>query len=176
MKKAGVLLAFCFLCLKAYSQLITVAEVRALYPRCNKEKEVCEQLFAKLSEAHIENNSLLNAYYGAVAANLANHAKEPGQKIKLFNLGRRLLENAVLSDSLSIEIRFLRFTIQANCPESLHYNKSMPADKLFIMNFLETGSHSSLRKNITSYILASKNFSKEERERIRMIGTGQTVD
>lgn len=151
-----------------FSQSVTLDEVRTLYAQCSRDKQVCERLFTRLSESHAPENFLLNGYYGAVAANLANHAKEPAQKIRLFNQGRRLLEDAIRSDSLSMELRFLRFTIQSNCPPSLHYSKNMAGDKLFILNHLEQAANNNLQKNMASFLDSSVHFTKEEKEKVRM--------
>ena len=151
------------------AQSITLEEARKNYYECTRDKQTCELLFSRLSESHSENNTVLNGYYGAVAANLANHTREPAQKIRLFNLGRRLLENAILSDSLNLELRFLRFSIQENCPPTLHYSSQITADKTFIIKNMGSASSRSLKKNMAGYLSTSRHLTGEEKEKVKQV-------
>ncbi len=167
MKSIWLSLSLLLELLGGFAQTITLEEARRNYYQCTTDKQTCEQLFTRLSESHSENNTVLNGYYGAVAANLANHTREPAQKIRLFNLGRRLLENAILADSLNLELRFLRYTIQENCPPSLHYNSRLAADKTFIIKNMSSSVSRSLKKNIADYLSASRHLSREEKEKVK---------
>lgn len=151
------------------SQRVTLDEARSLYPKSTYDKVICEKLFAMLSVRESNNNNILSGYQGAVAANWANHQKEPAQKIKFFNMGRKLLEKAIISEPDNLELRFLRFTIQTNCPKAVQYDKNIVDDKEYIIKHLEDINNSELKKRIANYLLSSKKFNDSEKEKIKLI-------
>ena len=163
MKVYTIFLLFLFPFFNAHGQSITLDETRSLYVKSTRDKEVCEELYKRLSTLKTDDNYILSGYYGAVAANLANQVKEPAQKIKLFNQGRRLIEKAIQMDSLNLELHFLRFTIQSNCPRSLNYNRELEPDKTFIIKHLGQSRDVRLQKKIATFMASSKSISEEEK-------------
>lgn len=148
------------------SQSISLAETRTLYQKSATDKPSCELLYQRLTKTTCDDNPVLSGYFGAVNANMANHIKEPAQKLKYFNTGRRIIEKAVQTDSLNAEIRFIRFTIQSNCPKSLKYNSSIPEDKAYLISYLHKNKNTEFKKRMTSYLISSDWLSQEEKNRL----------
>lgn len=169
MKRLSLFIFFIFCFRVVFSQDISLDETRKLYARSAQDKETCERLYARLSTAQTNENIVLSGYYGAVAANMANYKEKPAEKIKIFNFGRRLLEKAIIADSTNLELRFLRFTIQSNCPKALQYDKHIQTDKIFIISHLDSGKNGGLQKKIAAYLATSKSFTDEEKEKIRLV-------
>jgi len=165
MKKIIHFIFLLFPAVLVMAQGITMDEVRKMYAASAKDKEVCGKLYNRLSAKEHKDN-LMTGYYGAISANMANHAKEPKQKVKYFNQGKRLLEQAIQTDSLNSELRFLRFTIQTNCPKALHYDKSIEADKKFLISHLETQAQPGLQKKIALYLSGSPVLTEEEKTKV----------
>lgn len=78
----------------------------------------------------------LDAYIGTLMMKKSNFEKKTADKIELFKNGKILLENAIVKYPNNNEFKFLRLTIQENCPEILKYNDQIKADsKIVIDNF-----------------------------------------
>jgi len=109
--------------------------------------------------------SLTNAYIAAAEMALAQYKFSPAAKLSNFNNGRKLLEAAVRSDSVNLEVRYIRFTIQCNAPKFLGYTKNIIADKNFLVQNLKTvkTSDTELFSNVYAYLLASGKLSAEDK-------------
>jgi hypothetical protein len=156
-------------CTISQGQAISINEVRKQYEKATEDKKICENLYSRLSVTDTESDVILMAYYGAVSAIMGNHTKEPAKKLKYFNAGRRLLEKSVHLDSTNIETRFLRLTIQANCPATLNYNKNISSDKTFILDHIEENKNAEMKKRIAGFLLNATFTSPEEKERLRKL-------
>jgi hypothetical protein len=98
---------------------------------------------------------------------MANHSKEKKEKIKLFNTGKKMLEESIASDSSNIELRFIRFTIQSNCPKVLRYNKEIPSDKNFILKNYSSLMNVAIKKMIVSFFNQSNSVTDAERQKLK---------
>jgi hypothetical protein len=76
------------------------------------------------------------AYRGVATAMSAELAESVSDKLRLFNTGKDLLEQAVLADWYNAEIRFLRFSMQAEVPFFLGYNDKKEEDAKVILDAL----------------------------------------
>src|SRR5688572_1158526 len=95
------------------------------------------------------------AYEGALLMKKSGLLKAPGQKLKVFKLGREKLEGAIRKDSGNIEYRFLRLMIQENVPKVVGYKKDIGADSTMVVNAYKTLSPV-LRQAIKDYSKNSK--------------------
>ena len=91
---------------------------------------------------------LLRAYKGTLIAKKASFESKPAQKIKVFKSGVLLLETEINKSPKNVEYRFLRLTIQENCPKILKYNQNTKEDIKII-----TAKFSSLNKTLQTVIL-----------------------
>lgn len=104
--------------------------IRASYAKAPSDRTVCKAMIEELGRSNA--NTLHIAYLGAFRAIWAKHAINPITKLVTFNKGREHIEKAVLNDPENVEIRFVRFSIQKNCPSFLGYNTDIQKDRQFI--------------------------------------------
>ncbi|MEO4006229.1 hypothetical protein [Flavobacterium sp. CAU 1735] len=104
--------------------------IRANYIKAVSDKKLCKAMLVQL---HTKNgNSVYLAYRGAFKTIWASHAINPIVKLNAFNKGKKDIENAVKENPDNIEIRFIRLSIQQNCPSFLGYNNEVEQDLQFI--------------------------------------------
>ena len=56
----------------------------------------------------------------------------PFKKMKNFRIGKDMLESAIKNDPESVELRFLRYSIQKNIPIFLSYSNNLEKDLKFV--------------------------------------------
>ncbi|MCW3101671.1 MAG: hypothetical protein JWO09_111 [Bacteroidetes bacterium] len=161
------LLFFLFILASAslQAQNISTEQLRKAYYKLNTDSATCAELYAKVSKTNSPDN-LITGYKGAITASMASHVKSKQEKIKLFTNGKKLLEQAIAADSANVELRFLRFTIQTNCPKALGYYRQADTDKRYILSHLDSLKNTSLKNKISEYMLASATLSAEEKKKL----------
>lgn len=163
-----ILFFFLVLTASANAQNVSVESLRKAYYKLDTDSAACAALNKKLSKVITSDNTVIG-YKGAVSACMANHAKVRQQKIMLFNEGKKLLEQAITSDSSNAELRFLRFTIQSSCPKALGYNKQIHSDKSFILKNGATLKDAALKRSISEYMAASAYLTEAEKAKAKQI-------
>ncbi|HEY0030317.1 MAG TPA: hypothetical protein VGC65_06125 [Bacteroidia bacterium] len=166
MKRIILLILFAFGSHAQFAQSISVDALRREYYKVNADSAACAKLYNKISKAANSDNTSL-AYKGAITAAMANHAKEKQEKLKLFNSGKKLLEQSIVSDSSNIELRFLRFTIQTNCPKALGYNKQIGADKKFILANFSAVTNTAIRNMMLAFVAQSTYLTDAEKQKLK---------
>jgi hypothetical protein len=135
---------------------ISVSRLRATYSQVVQDSVACSTLYNKI-KIYNESDNLLLGYKGAVTAALSNHIKQKEEKLKVFKEGKRQLEQAIAKDTNNIELRFLRLTIQSNCPKILGYNKQVISDKNYIQrNIAALDNTPELKKNVKEFLETRK--------------------
>lgn len=104
--------------------------VRSNYIRAANDKKLCSKMIQELAKT--ENNTTLLAYLGGFKAIWAKHTINPIHKLSTFKEGTKLIEKAVKDDQQNIEVRFVRLSVQKNCPFFLNYKKNINDDIRFI--------------------------------------------
>ncbi|MGZ4033878.1 MAG: hypothetical protein ACXVP4_03360, partial [Bacteroidia bacterium] len=158
-------LLFSIICFSAYSQNITVDELRKEYNKVSYDSATCARLYKKIIKSN-NTDIISTAYKGAISAAMANHLKDKKEKLNLFNSGKKLLEQSITADSSNIETRFLRFTIQSNCPKILGYNKQINSDKNFILKNYSS-ANSVIKKMISSFATKTDYFTEAEKQKLK---------
>lgn len=123
-----------------------------------------EKLEGMVQQLEREKSSPINrAYKGALIAKKASFEKTAAAKIKLFKSGVALLENEITKSSKEVEFRFLRLTVQENCPKILKYNQNINED---IDVIIKGYSHlnKELKKVILDYAKNSKTLNSSKLE------------
>ncbi len=166
MKNVFLLFAFILSGLRLSAQTMTLEEARKIYAGSMQDKATCEAAYQKFQSVTNTGNSLLTGYKGAVSVAMSKHLKVVKDKITHFNEGKHLIEAAILEDHKNVELKFIRFTIQTNCPPALKYNKDIAGDKKFILENLVNVKNSGVRSRIKEYMLQSKDVSTEEKQSI----------
>ncbi len=112
----------------------------------------------------LEKDDLSQAYLGVVTMLKSKKAFFPSNKLKYFNRGSRLLDEAISSDSENIEFRYLRFIFQMEVPGFLDYNSNIFEDfDLFSCNLLESTYDLNYKKIMVSTLLEIKSIKPEHR-------------
>lgn len=126
------------------------------------ESEDLKTIESKIIELEkINSTTLISAYRGALIAKKASFLKVMKEKLDTFKEGTALLEAAITAYPNETEYRFLRFSIQENCPKILKYNSSLEDDKnMIIKNYSKLTSK--LRQIIKDYASKSKLLSPSE--------------
>ena len=75
----------------------------------------------------------------------------PIDKLIYFNKGKKLLEDAINQDPYSIELKFLRYSIQKNLPKFLLYYDNIEKD----LNFVNGSIKSTKDKEVQKFISTS---------------------
>jgi hypothetical protein len=88
----------------------------------------------------------------------------PSNKLKYFNKGSQLLDQAISSDSKNIEFRYLRFIFQMEVPSFLDYKSELTEDfNLFSCNLLGSNYDLNYKKRMVSTLLEIKGIKAEHR-------------
>lgn len=119
------------------------------YTEFNLEK--CVVFYEKLALFE-RANPTITAYEAAAKALIAKHSWNPFTKIGSLKEALQLLDDAIQSDQLNAEIRFIRLYIENSTPNYLGMNKNMSNDKEVILNNIKDISRLGLDPTIISYI------------------------
>ncbi len=138
-------------------------EIRSLYQKAAKEKVFCEQLIAITGSFDEQNNRLMAGYKACGMMIMSRYIFNPFSKLSNFLKGKELLEKCISKDPSNIELRFLRFTIQAEAPAFLGYNGQLATDKIFLLNAYKTSTDMELKQFITAFMLTSPLLTTKEK-------------
>lgn len=112
------------------------------------------------------------AYYGAALTTLANCKVMPYGKLKVFNSGKNMIEEAIEEDKSSGEIRFLRFSVQSHIPQLLYYD-DRDVDKPIILESLilqvESGNASVFTWEMIDFMVTYGNLSDRELKKLNLL-------
>jgi hypothetical protein len=113
------------------SILSNISEVRNIYKEAIENSEKADQLVAKTQSQ--KSNALMHAYYGTGVALQAKHSWSPSTKLSKAKAAAIALNAAVNASPTDLEIRFLRFSFEANIPSFLDMSEHLDADKKWIL-------------------------------------------
>ena len=136
---------------------LEINEIRKLYSLAYLSHERCDILGKALNQKNIEDSYLINGYKGCYYLIKCKFTKNPITRIEYFKRGKKLLDCAIREKNNSVELRFLRYSIQTNLPKYLMYNKEIKKDITFVKLNLEKISDKFEREYIESSI---KNLDK----------------
>lgn len=142
-----------------------LAMERKLYPMAHTDRQASAELL-QLTAATDTSGPTQKAYRGAALMEAAQFADRIGSKLKLFKEGRELLAEAIEADPKSVEIHFLRMTVQENAPHILNYHDELKEDKAFILAHFPPLKDKGLRKMIQDHARSSAIYSEEEKARL----------
>ncbi len=77
------------------------------------------------------------AYKGVAVAMYASLAASVAEKFSVFSEGKKYIEEAVTADWYNPEIRFLRFSVQAEVPFVVGYSSDLKEDAYVVIDALE---------------------------------------
>ncbi|GAB4407100.1 MAG: hypothetical protein OHK0053_33650 [Microscillaceae bacterium] len=129
--------------------------IRKLYSEAGGNSLKAAQLHQELALAP-ENDPVWTAYRAASEALQAKNAWNPFEKLMRIQEAQRIFAKAVEAAPENVEIRFLRFSIQANTPALLGLSQEIRADKQKILaNLAEAELPEKMRPAIADYLIQS---------------------
>lgn len=105
-------------------------QIRINYEQAPANKDICHAMIEKLTTK--TQSAVHLAYLGAFKAIWAKHTFNPINKLGTFKKGKAFIEQAVKVDPENVEIRFVRLSVQKNCPSFLGYSSQIERDQQFI--------------------------------------------
>jgi hypothetical protein len=159
------LIAFLFISTVSAVNATETKKLRALFGEALHDKEKTVVMMEYLSNKC--NTPLATGYMAAAIMLMAKHNSNPLQRLKYFNRGKELLEDAIKQDSTSAELRYVRFSFQTTVPAFLGYKSKIEEDKIFLMQAVKTTGDMELKSSITSVLQNSTHLSSAEIKTLR---------
>ena len=130
-----------------------ISQIRNMYTSSIENEKKCEDFGKYMLNLNYDENNLYQAYLGCYYFIKCKYTSSNILKFKYFNKGKALLESSINNNSSSIELRFLRYSIQVNLPRILFYYQDIEKDFNFVQHNLMSLKDEKLKK----YILKSLN-------------------
>jgi hypothetical protein len=127
-------------------------EIRQNIGEVFKTESVCLNFKEAFDRTDISNNNLLLGYKGAIELGMARHHPNLIKKMGYFGDGKECLEKSITISPESIELRFLRLTIQTNLPTFLGYSDDIEKDKAFVLSHLKYAPSDEFKKRASNFI------------------------
>ncbi len=102
-----------------------------------------------------------DAFIAVLLMKKAGFVKSVKQKLKLFSEGKLKLEQCITKDKNNGEYRFLRLSIQENCPALIKYNSNINEDKSVIVQQFKSFDKD-LKAAILKYCKTSQYLNEKE--------------
>jgi hypothetical protein len=134
-------------------QTFDMHQIRDLYllaPGGKKSAVQLNKLMIQVDTATAD--PLLVCYKGANEMLQAKYTANPIVKFEKFVKGKELIKKAFVRDTLNLEMRFIRFTIQSNLPAFLSYRNELNKDKQFLMDNTRYSRDPELKGIILRYL------------------------
>lgn len=157
--------AFLFLFLSVNPEL---KKMRAFYVLMNQEESAAKALKLQAKSSTKVSANITAAYLAAAEMALAKYMYNPLAKLSAFNVGKKGLEAALSMDSSSIEVRYIRLTIQDNVPSILGYSGNIKSDRRFLIQHLKEvkTSDAELYSSVQQYLLKRGKLSEQEKREL----------
>lgn len=132
-----------------------------------------EKLYNRLDGSKTNSSPLFLAYKGMARASMAECAFNPATKLKRFNQGKELLEQATQSEPDNAEIRLMRLSVQLNAPSFLSYSSDIAADRALIIAKLEQNpmvfADSDFTRKVLTFVTETARPTESERQKINQL-------
>jgi hypothetical protein len=140
-------------------------KVRNLYGQAAEKEDAARQLLA-LTEKKTADEPVMLGYRAAGHMMMAKHVGNPFKKMSHFNKGKDYLSTAIEADRQNLELRFLRFAVQAEAPGFLGYRQNLQEDKTLLLKGVGNIEDRDLKNMILNYLRTSKGLTSAEKERL----------
>lgn len=161
-----ITLLFTLASFSIFAQTISIESLRKEYGNVRLDSSSCAALYSKIKN-NTTSELAFTSYKGAIMASMASYTKNKQEKINLFNQGKKMLEDAISKDTANVESRFLRLTIQTNCPKVLGYHKHIEQDKAFVLDNYNTIKDKTLKQMIAAFLMDSKFVTEKEKSSLK---------
>ena len=120
-----------------------------LLARANDSAEDCLEFYDVMTLHRLESPTA-EGYFALSTMMLAKVYKNPFTKLSYFNKGKNILESSIKSYPHNVELRFLRYAVQAKVPAILLYFNDMEDDKEVLDEYISKNT-GSLAKRINRF-------------------------
>ena len=131
---------------------IAIEELRDLFFKSEESKHSCEMLTSRTKEINEESLAIEMGYKGMAHMMMAKYKKSPFKKLKHFKHGKKWIGLGLAKDPNSIEIRFLRLTVQENLPFFLGYRGEKEEDRSYVTAHLHEVPDGFLKDKMVEYL------------------------
>jgi hypothetical protein len=114
-----------------FSLLSSISDVRNTYKEAINNSDKADVLVS-ITEGQ-KSGALMRAYYGTGLALQAKHSWSPSTKLSKAKSASGELNAAVNASASDLEIRFLRFSFEANLPSFLNLATHLETDKKWLL-------------------------------------------
>ena len=149
--KMGIIVALLMFQLQQ-AAIPDLPQLRKLYISASTQKDDSQKLSDLLNGSDSTFTPVFLCYKGAATIIKAKYAVSPVKKLSLFKDGKLLIEQAISRDTNSIEMRYIRLTIQKNLPSFLHYNSNILTDKDFLQMKIANEQDVELKTMVINYL------------------------
>jgi len=151
MKQVGIIVMSLLISHSVYSN-DTAKNCRDYYYGVCLDQIAIQDFHDYLELHHSNEDNIIKGYEAVIWFLWADYYINPMQKWKCFKKGKAQLDALIEANKKSMELRFLRLTIQENVPSFLGYNQNKKEDKSFIHSQLGRVSDKDLHKRIVNYL------------------------
>ena len=115
--------------------LVAQVPFSELLKKANESEENCIKFYDVMNDRRLE-SATAEGYFALATMMLAKTHKNPFTKLSYFNRGKYILETTIKSNPDNVELRFLRYAVQAKVPAILFYFNNQEADKEILDGYL----------------------------------------
>ena len=115
-------------CLLFSGNLLAQKNFSEMLEKANTSAENCQEFYNLMTD-HRSQSSTAEGYFALATMMLAKTHSNPFTKLSYFNKGKNILEAAIEAYPDNVELRFLRYAVQAKVPSILLYFNDMEEDK-----------------------------------------------
>ena len=148
-------------------QTIDMSKIRSLYQRAAEVKQDALQLNQLLLPVESDAAPVMLCYKGAGEMMQAKYTFNPIVKLEKLNNGKALIKKAFCRDTLNLEMRFIRFSIQSNLPAFLGYHDELEYDKHFMLSNTKGSKDEELKAMIFNYLSTLPVISPAELKQLK---------
>lgn len=143
----------------------SLSDVRSLYKSAINSSSKADELVNK-TKGDLS-NGVMRAYYGTGLALQAKHSWNPSTKLSKAKEAVNQLNTAVSKSVSDVEIRFLRFSFEANLPSIVGATKHLTEDKKFILSNLKR-THP-MFATMKSFLASCSELTAEEKKKVNAL-------
>jgi hypothetical protein len=149
-------------------QPVNINKIRDLYCSAPLVKQDAKQLDQLMVGVNVDTNApVLVCYKGASQMIDAKYSLNPYLKFENFNKGKELMTKAISRDTLNLEMRFIRYSIQSNLPGFLGYHDELSSDKNFLLVNTRLASDPQLKEIIFTFFCGQSMIKPEELKQLK---------
>jgi hypothetical protein len=139
----------------------------------NKTYALEKFIISKFSTDQSKYDPVILAYFGAVEALKGKHAFNPFSKLNHVIKALDIIEIAINREPMSLEIRFVRFSILHHLPGILGYNSEREEDLNIICRLLQEKNYSEvsteLQQGIIQFMIDSERLDDKQANELKKI-------